>query len=136
VNDENRDIDENIGLRLSAMVRAAGFLPEDLHIARWFSAFPSWGPGDEEWMSARIADLEAAGGADFLNAHTVGSTGFSHADEVIKFEDGRVRLTDRGFEAVQAGRIADLRARRDDLSGGSGPVEMIPVIRVVARKPS
>ena len=138
VNDEKRDIDENMGLRLSAMVRAAGFLPdvEDLHIARWFSAFPSWGSGDEAWMSPRIADLEAAGGADFLNVHTVGSTGFADADEVIKFEDGRVRLKYRGFEAVQAGRIADLRARRDDLSGGLGPAEMIPVVRVVARKPS
>jgi hypothetical protein len=83
-----------------------------------------------------LTDLEAAGGADFLNSHTEARTGFSHADDVLKIEDGGVHLTDRGFAAVQAGRIADLRARRNDVSAGSGPIEMIPVVRVVVRKPS
>jgi SAM-dependent methyltransferase len=137
LNDEERDIDENVGLRLNAMVKAAGFLPEvdDLHVARWFSAFPSWDPEDVGWMSARIADLEASGGADFLNSHAEAGTGFPDTDGTLVIDDEHVHLTDRGFDALQAGRVADLRARRDELSTGAGPVEMIPVVRVVARKP-
>jgi hypothetical protein len=73
---------------------------------------------------------------DFLNAHTAGGTGFPDPDDVANTLRRRVRLRDQGFAAVQAGRVADLRAHCEDLSGGSGPVEMIPVVRVVVRKPN
>jgi hypothetical protein len=87
-----------------------------------------------EW--GLLADLELAGGADVLKSHTDARTVFSHAHDVLKLRDRSVHPTDRGFAVIQPSQIADLRARRNDLSAGSGLIEMIPVVRVVARKPS
>jgi SAM-dependent methyltransferase len=138
LNAQLRDIDENIGLHLHAMVDAVGLTLEvdDIHVARWYSAFPTWASSDLEWMAARVADLEKAGGRQFLNAHDDGATTFAESESAFVVHGGQVRLTEAGFAMVQQARIDDLQSRMRDLTGGPGPVEMIPVVRVVARKES
>jgi len=132
-------VNENIGLVCPALLQGAGLTITltDLHIAKWFTAFPDIDPPDIEWLQRRAESLERQSSVDFMYAHT--SRGGQLSDEISLIEDdgNQLLLTESGFLELREGRVGDIRRKLDDLERGVdsvGPVEFIPVVRVIAKK--
>lgn len=135
------DVDENVGLELVRLVRQVGFTPTtvDLHIARWFTAFPEWSSADLEWLRSRTESLASADGSAFLNAHTDRVTLLSEGAGLIEEKAAIPTLTAAGLNYTQVGRSADAADCAERLAAGEepiGPIDLIPVVRVVGRKPT
>jgi SAM-dependent methyltransferase len=132
------DVDENYGLRLAAEVgkhlTVGSF---DLHVARWYSTLPHESHRiAREILQRRLHGLRSdADGMRFLNSHGLGlaDAAVSEAPGSTADVDERPMVTSNGLRLMQAGRARDI-ARSIDDPAVSGPVELIPVVRVVAYK--
>lgn len=133
------DIDENFGLRLpAAIAQHMRVEVTDLHLARWYTPFPSTlGPADREILLRRLTTLrETPGSAAFLKAHGAESDAnipLATGAEITAGHAGHLELTEEGFQYVGNGRAVDIERALD---GETGPYEFIPVVRVIARKDS
>jgi SAM-dependent methyltransferase len=133
------DVDENVGLELMRLVRQVGLTPTivDLHIARWFTAFPEWSSADLGWLRSRAESLASADGSAFLNSHTDRISPLSEGAGLVEERAGILTLTSAGLSYTQVGRSADAADCAERLLAGEepiGPIDLIPVVRVVGRK--
>lgn len=130
-------IDENFGLALPAAVAEhLDVRSVELHVAKWFSAFPESTTGQwRDVVEDRRRELEVRDPVrDFVDAH-----GHTESPPVVESPalvalgvDG-VDLTAEGFRQLNRARIDDLSSALTDKSGREA-VDFIPVVSVHAVK--
>jgi SAM-dependent methyltransferase len=140
---EVNSINENFGIDLPDHVaRLLDIQLVDLHVARWFTTFPEGADADTApWMRRRASELQRrSSSVDFLNAHGSSAVaGIEPGPEIIGVADGSVRLTEAGFARLTQCRLEDLEHALAFAETGvraSGPIDLIPVVRVIGRKRS
>jgi SAM-dependent methyltransferase len=130
-------IDENFGLALPAAVAEhLDVHSVELHVARWFSAFPESTAGQwRDVVDARRRELETRDPVrDFVDAH--GDTECPTVEEgpaLVSLGADGIDLTTEGFRQLNRDRIDDLTSTLTDESGREA-VDLIPVVSVYAVK--
>lgn len=133
----HNDIDENYGLVLPEAVAAhLDVLTVELHVAKWFSAFPESAGGVwRDVVEERRRELENRDPVrDFVDAH--GATErppVTDGPGLVAIGENGLELTAAGFGELSRQRIEDLSSSLMDPLNRE-PIDLIPVVSVFAVK--